>query len=228
MVDIAKQLHLFFGLRPDSNASREICSNANIMSLPKGARLFVSGDTCENFIIVASGKARVQLTTRTGRDITLFRLESGQSCALTTSCLLSDSTYYAEGIAETDIDIIAVPQAIFQRYLAKSPELTACLLDDFASRIGGLTSLVDRLTSRDLDMELATLLLGEQNGDGRILLSHRAIADELGTAREVISRKLKELEKANIVHLARGSLHILDTEALKLRVGLTNETQDVQ
>ncbi len=227
MVDIARHLHIFFGLNPDSEVSREIHSNANIMSLPKGARLFASGDACENFIIVASGKARVQLTTRTGRDISLFRLEPGQSCALTTSCLLSDSPYYAEGIAETDVEIIAVPQAIFRLYLAKSPELTSGLLDDFASRIAGLTSLVDRLTSRDLDMELAALLLEEKDGNGRILLSHRAIADELGTAREVISRKLKELEKASVVRLARGSLCIKDTEVLKQRLGLNNATKSV-
>ena len=214
MTDIASHLQSLFGLEPDSKASREICSSANTMSLPEGARLFATGDACENFVIVASGRARVQLTTRTGRDITLFHLEPGQSCALTTSCLLSDSPYYAEGIAESDIEIVTIPSAVFRSHLASSPELTSRLLNDFASRIAGLTSLVDRLTSRDLDAELATLLLHAQDEHGTVRLSHQAIADELGTAREVISRKLKALEKASIVELGRGLLRISDRAAL--------------
>ena len=65
--------------------------NASLVEAPKNHRLFSTGDVCENFVLVAEGQVRVQLSTKSGREMILFRLEPGQSCALTTSCLLTDS-----------------------------------------------------------------------------------------------------------------------------------------
>ena len=214
---MAAHLESLFGPFGDVEAVQRLSGHAVISQVPAGARLFASGDVCENFVIVAAGHARVQISTRTGRDITLFRLGPGQSCALTTSCLLSESPYYAEGIAETDLDIITISSNAFRDVLAASPGLMQRLLEDYAARIAGLTSLVDRLTSRDLDTELADLILTQQDGDGLVSMSHRAMADELGTAREVVSRKLKEMERAKIVKLGRGRLKITDENVLKRR-----------
>ena len=215
MNEAAPYLEALFGASGDPETLHLLCERAILNHVPAGGRLFASGDVCENFVIVATGQARVQLSTRTGRDIILFRLGPGQSCALTTSCLLSDSPYYAEGVAETDLEIIAIPSTAFHAAMAGSPDLMRRLLGDFAARIAGLTALVDRLTSRDLESELAQLVLAAQDSSGHVALSHKAIADELGTAREVISRKLKELEKAKTVRLGRGSLRIKDAAALQ-------------
>ena len=97
----------------NTKAIQALASAATVSAAPAGAKLFASGDVCENFVIVASGEARVQLSTKTGRDMTLFRLLPGQSCALTTSCLLSESPYYAEGVAETDLELITIPSSAF-------------------------------------------------------------------------------------------------------------------
>ena len=217
MSDIAAHLEPLFGPSGDAEAVQRLSAHAVISHVPAGARLFASGDVCENFVIVASGHARVQISTRTGREITLFRLGPGQACALTTSCLLSESPYYAEGIAETDLDIVTIPSKAFRDVLAASPGLMHHLLEDYAARIAGLTSLVDRLTSRDLDTELADLILAQQDDKGVVSLSHRVMADELGTAREVVSRKLKEMERAKVVKLGRGRLTVTDDNALKRR-----------
>ncbi len=217
MNEIAAHLKALFGPFGDTGAVERLSGHAVISQVPIGARLFASGDVCENFVIVAAGQARVQISTRTGRDITLFRLGPGQSCALTTSCLLSESPFYAEGVAETDLDIITIPSTAFRNALAASPELMRHLLEDYAAQIAGLTSLVDRLTSRDLDTELVELILTSQDGAGLVSLSHQALADELGTAREVVSRKLKELERAKIIKVGRGRLMGTDKTALKRR-----------
>ncbi len=214
MSQIQQHLQSMFGLAPGDANLRLLQARSVFMNVPEGARLFASGDVCENFVIVASGRARVQISTRTGRDIILFRLMPGQSCALTTSCLLSDSPYFAEGIAETDMELITIPSADFHEVMIASPHTMRTLLDDFAARIGTLTALVDRLTSRDLDTELASLLLMSADEAGVVPLSHQAIADEIGTAREVVSRKLKELEKSGILTLGRGALTLIDRSRL--------------
>lgn len=216
MSQLETHLQSMFGLAPGDANLRLLQARSVFMNVAEGGRLFASGDVCENFVIVASGRARVQISTRTGREIILFRLLPGQSCALTTSCLLSDSPYFAEGIAETDMELITIPSADFHEMMISSPHTMRILLNDFAARIGALTALVDRLTSRDLDAELASLLLVSADAAGIVPLSHQAIADELGTAREVVSRKLKALEKSGILILGRGELTLIDRSLLNL------------
>ena len=108
MSRIADLLASLFGVSSDSHAVEALVQRASIASVPDGTKLFASGDVCENFLIIAGGTARVQLATRSGRGITLFRLEAGQACALTTSCLLSETSYYAEGLAETDLEFVSI------------------------------------------------------------------------------------------------------------------------
>lgn len=187
----------------------ELAKKAVPIAIASGSRLFASGDPCENFIFILSGKARIRLSLKTGREVTLFHLSAGQSCALTTSCLLTQSPYYAEGIAETDLEIITISAAEFDRIIAVSPRWSAALLQDYSRRIGGLIALVDSLSARDIDTRLNEFLQYRAAPDGIITLSHKAIAEELGTAREVISRKLKKLENNGIVKMARGRIQIL-------------------
>lgn len=215
MSALSNHVASLFGVEPCSQSTKMLESSARLVKAPAGARLFASGDTVENFIIVASGGAKVQLSTRSGRNITLFRLGPGQCCALTTSCLLSSTPYYAEGIAETDLEIISIPSVSLKAALSASPDLMRVLLSDLAARIAGLATLIDRHLARDLNSDLAELLLGAENEMGRVELSHKQIAEELGTAREVVSRKLKDLERAGAIRIGRGHLALLRRDKLE-------------
>lgn len=75
-----------------------------------------------------------------------------------------------------------------------------------------MTHVVDRLLTRDLNFELKQHLLERANDDGLVKLSHQMIADELASSREVISRKLKALEKLGQVALSRGQITLLRLE----------------
>jgi len=209
MISISEILAKALNPAPSPAALEAICGVAVISDAPMHHRLFATGDKCENFVLVAQGRARVQISTRTGREMILFRLNAGESCALTTSCLLTNSSYYAEGIAETDLKIISIPAASFRSLLNQYPDLSVSLLDNYARRIGELTSVIDRLVSRDLSFELKSLLREKADAENIIKMSHQKIADELGSSREVISRKLKAFENAGLVKLARGRVQIL-------------------
>ncbi len=187
-------------------------------------RLFRSGDACRQFVVILAGTVRIQLASRNGRNVTLFQLQAGQSCALTASCLFRQIDYYAEGVAETDVEALMVPAADFMRVLAGSPQLCSHLLEDFAGRLAGLASLVDRMTVRDMEAEIAGYLLANCSASMVVARSHKAIADEIGTAREVVSRKLKAMERAGRVKLGRGHITILEAETLAGRAR-ANRTQ---
>ena len=215
MSHTANLLASLFGVSSDSHAVEALVQKASIASVPGGTKLFASGDVCESFLIIAGGTARVQLATRSGRGVTLFRLKAGQACALTTSCLLSETSYYAEGVAETDLEFVSIPSSALKEALSAYPEMMQALLRDYAGRIAEMTGLVDRLTSRDLNAELANLLLARRGSGLTVQMSHQNIATELGSAREVISRKLKDWENRQLIELGRGSLRLRNIEQIE-------------
>lgn len=206
MTDVLNSLAQALNTSNNADGIIALSQGAALIEIPDKHRLFASGDICENFVLIAEGTARVQISTRTGREMILFRLEAGQSCALTTSCLLTNSPYYAEGIAETPLKLVSIPAASFRTTINNYPKLAMNLLENYAQRITQLTSVIDRLISRDLGSELKSLLLQKVNDHQQIKLSHQKIADELGSSREVISRKLKAMEKAGLLKLSRGQI----------------------
>lgn len=163
------------------------------------------------------GSVRVQKLSESGREIVLYRVESGETCILTTSCLLSHCDYNAEAITETAVEAIALPQSTFDQALTASDQFRDFVFDAFGSRIAGLVTLIDAVAFGRMDIRLAQLLLEMTPTEGTITTTHQLLARELGTAREVISRLLKEFERHGWVALSRGHVSLLDrSELIKL------------
>ena len=184
--------------------------------IPAGTVLFDLDSPCSLFLLLAAGTVRVVKPARSGREIVLYRLEPGDSCILTVSCLLGESSYPARGVAETDVAGYILTRPFFHSLLAESEPFRAFVFRYFAARISDLMQLVEEVTFGALDQRLASLLVTQ----GPVLdVTHQQIADELGTVREVVSRRLKVLELQGLVRLKRGQVEVLDLKRLS-RVGL--------
>ncbi len=212
MIDISPILAKVIRPAPSSAGLKALSDAAVFSEAPKDHRLFSTGDKCENFVLIAEGQARIQISTRTGREMILFRLNAGESCALTTSCLLTNSSYYAEAIAETPLKLITIPATIFRKILKEHTEISLSLVDNYARRIGELTGVIDRLMTRDVNTELKAILKEKADADNIVHMSHKKIADEIGSSREVISRKLKTYEKAGLVKMSRGRISLINLD----------------
>ena len=90
--------------------------------MPAGTTIFGPGHVPDNLLLLVEGVVRVSQTSENGREIVLYRVEEGESCVLTTACLLADEPYAAEGMAETDLIAVAIPRATFDELLAASAE----------------------------------------------------------------------------------------------------------
>lgn len=196
-------------------ALRLLEQSAMPVTLPPGAKAFEAGMPCGNFLMIASGRVRVQQISETGREIVLYRISGGESCVLTTACLLAHEDYAAEAIAETEVTALAVPRSCFDRLLAESPGFRDSVFTAYASRLTDLLLLVEEVAFGHIDIRLAERLLALQDPPGTLSLTHQDLATELGTAREVVSRQLKEFERRGYVRRERGRIDILDAEALK-------------
>ncbi len=199
------------GLDPES--AKAFQAAARSLAVPAGTVLFRDGSECLNYVLVLSGSIRVHKMSEGGREIVLYRVEHGQSCVLTTNCLIAHESYGAEGIAETPVDLVILPATTFRSLLGKSEGFRDFVFSAYAARISDLLMLIEEVAFGRIDVRLASWL-AERAGPGRIKATHQDIAMELGTAREVVSRQLKDFERRTWVSLARGSVEILDADAL--------------
>jgi CRP/FNR family transcriptional regulator len=198
----------------ESPVRSSLQSAARMIDLPAERVIFRPGDECRHYLLVIDGCVRVQMTAESGREVTLYRVESGQSCILTTVCLLAREPYSAEGIVEMPVNALAVPSLAFREQLDRSAVLREFVFAGYGARMAGLMALVEEVCFGRVDVRLARLLSSRTGPGGIVTATHEVLAHELGTAREVISRQLKEFERCGLVHVGRGHVDIVDPTAL--------------
>lgn len=192
-----------------------LLSRSAIIEVPQGTTLFGPGNSPENMLFLLDGTVRVQQVSDTGHEIVLYRIHAGESCVLTTACLLAFENYSAEGISETPIQTAAVPRAVFDDLVAQSKSFRDFVFMAFSKRITDLFQMIDEVAFQRLDVRLAEKLIKLANGQNMILTTHQKLSVELGTAREVISRQLQEFQRRGWIEQARGRVNLLDTVHLK-------------
>ncbi len=171
--------------------------------------LFRTGDACEGYLLVLEGSLRVSLLGEGGHAILLYRVGPGESCVLTTTCLLGRQAYPAEGVVETRLEGLLLPTPTVEALIEASPAFRRFALGRIGDRLADLLALVSEVAFRRTDARLAGWLVERSARLGRRLdVTHEAIAKELGTAREVVSRLLKELERRGLVRLGRGTVEL--------------------
>lgn len=195
--------------------TRDLLDASNIISLPEHNTVFRQGDSCKNYLIVLHGTVKVFTRAENGREILLYRLNSGDSCVLTTSCLFGNKNYPAEGQTETETTALAIPVNQFNKVLQQSSTFREMVFSAFASHLSALITLVEEVAFGKLDVRLAKHLLSQCDDKNFLTSTHQNIATELGSAREVISRLLKELESKGHITTGRGSIKINDMDALQ-------------
>ena len=182
--------------------------------LPANVGVFSPGSPCSAYLIVLEGAVRVQMLATTGREILLYRVQPGESCVLTTACLLGNEAYPAEGITEAETLAVAVPIERFKQLLATTSQFRDHVFAGFGRRIADILARMEDAVFHRIDLRLARLLL-ERADDKALAVTHQEIATELGTAREVVSRQLKAFEKDGLVRLGRGSIEIVNRRRLR-------------
>ena len=201
-----------------SSKSKELpaeLKQLNPAMILKGTKLFGAGDKCQQFVYVVSGSVRVDLASESGSNILLYRLNSTDTCVLTTSCLMSGDHYSAEAVVEEDAKILTMPAAQFFNSIENSTLFRSFVFTSFSRRLSDLMVKVDEIAFRSVERRMASSLLHHAKGDSTVKVTHEQLAVEVGTAREVISRKLSQWELANIIAKQRGEIQLLAISKLE-------------
>ena len=207
---LAKVIETFPSLGSMAPSSQAVLSKGRIMKAPAGTFLFGVGDLCNSFLLLLDGTVRVYIGSDEGREMSLYRVETGKTCLLTTSCLMGQATYPAIGRAETDIFGFVIDNALFDELLISSPEFRVLVFKDFGQRLSIIIRLMQEVAFNKLDLRLTQFLLVKDLSK----ITHQQIALELGTVREIISRLLKQFQEEGLVKLHRNRIEVTN------RIGL--------
>jgi CRP/FNR family transcriptional regulator len=189
----------------------QVSAQLRATTVSAGTVLFDEHQPCLGFPFVLDGAIRVSKPAANGRELPLYRVLPGESCIISSSCLLGHADYNARGVAVADTTLALLPRPLFDTLLA-DPGFRGFLFHLFAERMAELMQLVEEVAFRKLDQRLAGLLLGR----GRIVrATHQQLADELGSVREMISRLLKGFAEQGLVALSREQIEILDANGLR-------------
>lgn len=198
----------------DPAQRRELVARSRVMRVPAGTVIFSAGQEAANLLFVLSGTVRVSQMSETGREVVLYRVEPGDSCVMTAACLMGDEPYAAEGVAETDVEAVAIPRAVFDDMAARSSAFRSFIFGSYARRMMDLFHVIDDVAFGRVDIRLAQRLLALARGAAELHITHQQLAAELGTAREVVSRQLQEFQRRGWISQARGVIGLINPAAL--------------
>lgn len=188
--------------------------------LEAGQFIGMEGTACQSLALITGGTARVYKMSESGREITLYRVGPGESCILTTSCILGDRDFPAFAVAETEVEARVLPAATVRQWMERYEDWRTYVFALLAGRLDAVIATLEEVAFRSLDARLAATLLEraqapDEGGDPVVRTTHEKLAADLGTAREVVSRLLKDLEHDGRVELKRGAVVLRDESGLQ-------------
>jgi CRP/FNR family transcriptional regulator len=180
-------------------------------TLPAGYTVFAAQQPCQGFPLLLQGEVRVFQSSADGRSLELYRVGAGELCLVSTASLFRQQPMAATGVTTQLTRLLVVPGGVFQTWLGQ-PAFRNDILGLFAQRMADLSGLVDAVAFQRLDQRLAAALLGHGPA---LVTTHQALADQLGTVREIVSRLLQRFAQDGWVSLSRERITIVDSAALR-------------
>ena len=185
-------------------------------TLGKGAVLHDGSADCAGLVLIRSGQLRAYILSEDGREITLYRLLDQDICLFSASCVMRSVQFEIMISAEKESEVYILPPYIFKRIMEQSAPLANYVNELMATRFSEVMWLIEQIMWKSFDKRLASFLLEEsalENSDV-LKLTHEAIANHLGTAREVVTRMLRYFQNEGYVKLTRGTVEIADRDGM--------------
>jgi CRP/FNR family transcriptional regulator, anaerobic regulatory protein len=188
-----------------------LLSQLHFRRIEAGAFILREGQACASVPFVVDGGIRVFKSADSGREITLYRIEPGQSCVMSVGCGPGIGAFPANVVAELPTLAAFMPAVTLRRLFSESESFREFVLEQFAGRVAEVMELVQEVAFSRVDERLAQHLAerAAAGGTAEVRATHQELADNVGTSREVVSRILKDWEARSMLELSRGSIRLL-------------------
>ncbi|MCJ7640821.1 MAG: Crp/Fnr family transcriptional regulator [Desulfobacterales bacterium] len=186
----------------------DIISAGLLKPFSRDLQMLSEGDTCSAIPFILSGGIRVFKMGESGREVTLYEIEPGDTCILNAACILSNVPYPANAVTVEEGQMLLIPAGDFRRHFAMSETMREFVMSIITQRLFSIMTLVEDIAFGKMDERLLRYL-EERSEDGKLYATHQKIAYDLGTSREVVGGLLKDLERKNRVLLLRNTIQLL-------------------
>ena len=199
-------------------SQRQLVSSSIVpRTLGKGAVLHDGSADCAGLVLIKSGQLRAYILSEDGREITLYRLLDQDICLFSASCVMRSVQFEIMISAEKESEVFILPPYIFKKIMDESAPLANYVNELMATRFSEVMWLMEQIMWKSVDKRIAGFLLDEAALEDSLVLklTHEAIANHLGTAREVVTRMLRYFQNEGYVKLTRGTVEITDRNGME-------------
>lgn len=161
--------------------------------------------------IITSGSVKVIQSDETYKEMVLYYLRPGETCIMSFLAGLYHDTSKVKAVAEEESEVLFIPVDKIHDLIRKHPEWLNYIFQIYHKRFEELLDVVDAVAFKKMDERLLQFIQKrcEVMGTDTLTMTHDQLAQELGTAREVISRLLKKMEAEGLVKLGRNKITLV-------------------
>jgi CRP/FNR family transcriptional regulator len=196
----------------DPKLLEKLIEKGQIMRLEPGKILMEPGKFVKMVPIVLEGSIKIMRMDEDGKELFLYYLDAGETCALSLTCCSAARPSEIKAVVEEPTVLIGVPINVHEQLTDEFKQWKDFVSSTYQSRFQELLIALDAVAFRRMDERLMRYIVTKmkQHKTNELHTTHQEIANELGTSREVISRLLKQLEKKKWIELGRNVIYIRD------------------
>jgi CRP/FNR family transcriptional regulator len=189
----------------------EIISVAHLVEFKEGDILIDFGDYIKKMPLLIEGAIKILREDFDEGEMLLYFIEKGDTCAMTMACCIGEAKSEIRAVAETDGKIIMIPVTKMEEWLGKYKSWRNFVFNNYNNRLKEMLYAIDSLAFMNMEERLLNYLFEKCkiNHSREIFSTHKEIAYDLHSSREVISRLLKALEIKGRIKLNRASVEVL-------------------
>lgn len=180
-----------------------------------GDKIFSNRQTCAGLSLILKGRIRVYKLGNDGKEITLYRLHPSDNCFNTILCALTDSNDNSFAEVEENSIVGIIPMDLFKKYIINNNYFLKYIFKNLYNKFENVVEGLEQVTFDSIEARIMKYFKDKIKGDNKnpiIYTTHEKLAYDIGSSREVVSRKLKELEKKKVIEMSRGKIKVLNTD----------------
>ncbi len=196
----------------DPKLLQALLDKGQIMQLEPGKVLMEPGQFVKMVPIVLEGAIKILRMDEEGKELFLYYLDPGETCALSLTCCIATKPSEIKAVVEEQTILLGIPIMVHEQFSDEFKQWKDFVANTYQRRFNELLLALDAVAFKRMDERLMRYIVTKmkQYKSNELHTTHQEIANELGTSREVVSRLLKQLEKKKWIELGRNVIYIRD------------------
>jgi len=205
-----------FMAKAGADFTRDFYAACRYVELPADASICAEGEQCAQLALLLDGVGRVYKLSPGGREVTLYRIEAGEACVLTASCIMNGDNFPAMAVTETAVRAVVVSPRKVRDWICAENQWQHFIFGLLSHRLASIIAVVEEVAFKRIDVRLAeTFSRCLARGETSLQVTHAELAADLGSSREVVSRILKDFARRGLIETGRGNILLADRQALE-------------